>query len=296
MADISDVEQAIVSLISDVVYPSGTSQPSIVRDKDGSTVGVRVYRGWPQPASLDSDLAAKIVNISVFPRGSVERNTTRYLTDYQEISRQTATFTAVVADSAVIIGGVYDAAISQFVTVLVGPRIAVSVAVAANDTPATVAASLAALLSAQGVGATVAGSVVTVHSSAFLVATVGVNGEQMLETRRQQTQVLITLWCANPAIRDNAGRVIEPFLADATFLTLADGSAARFRYHGTVSSDTGQKIQTYRRDLIYDVEYATTKTDSATEVTAVTIGSKNGPIPIGVTPENPSTQTVLPTA
>jgi hypothetical protein len=41
-------------------------------------------------------------------------------------------------------------------------------------------------------------------------------------------------------------------------LTLADGTGGRVRYRSTSSFDEAQDAQLYRRDLIYDVDYATT--------------------------------------
>jgi hypothetical protein len=294
MADISDVEQAIVSLVAGLIYPNGTSQPSVVKNKAGVAVGVKVYRGWPEPASLDADLAAGVVNINVYNRGSVERNTTRFPVDYQEISRGVATVTATVSDNTIAIGGTVDATVSQFVTVLIGSRGVVSYAVQAGDTLATIATALAALITSQFATATVNGSTVTVESSAYLAARVGVNGVQMAEIRRQQTQMQIVLWCPDPVTRDNTAKAIEPSLAATTFLTCADTSAARFRYHGSTSSDRGQKEQAYRRDLIYDVEYATTLTDTATEITSVPVTTEGGPVSIGVSPGNQTTEFVAP--
>lgn len=295
MADISDVEQAIVSLISATLYPNGTSAPCVATNKAGAAVPSSVYRGWPQPAPLDADLAAGKLNISVFSRGSIERNTTRHSNEFREISRQAATVTAALVDNKITIGGAPATGVAQFVTVLVGPRVAASYGVLPGDTSASIAVALSALISAQGIDATVSGSVITVNSSAYLVVNVGVNGTQMSLLRQQQTQVLITMWCPDPFIRDNVAKVIEPVLAKKTFLTMPDTSVARFRYHGTVVSDEGQKVKEYRRDLIYDIEYATTETDTATEVTAVGIGGKAAGLPLG-SPGIPTTQSNLPLA
>jgi hypothetical protein len=277
MADISDVEQAIVNLIDSVVYPNGDGQASALLNGSNAVVPARIYRGWPKPASLDVDVAAGTINISVFPRGSIERNTTRYIVDFQDVFLEVATVAAAAVDNKVTISGAPAVGVAQFVTVLVGGRVAVSYGVLNADTPASIAAALVTLLAGQGISAAAVGGVITVNSSAPLIANVGINGKQLKEIRRQQTQVLITLWCHNPAVRDNAAKLIEPVLAAATFLELPDTSTARFRYHGTVTSDEGQKVQVYRRDLIYDVEYATTIKDTATEVTAVGIGGIGAP-------------------
>ena len=59
MADISDVEQAVADAVTTILYPAGTSQSSIV----GALC--RVYRGWPNSATLNADLSAGAVNVTV---------------------------------------------------------------------------------------------------------------------------------------------------------------------------------------------------------------------------------------
>jgi hypothetical protein len=269
VADLSDVETAIVTLITGLVYPGGTSLPSAVLNAASVPIAVKLARGWPVPAQLDTDLAAGAANITVYSRGSVERNTTRYPDGFQDVSLSTPTLTATVNGNQVTIGGTNNQEFVQFVTILIGPRVVVSYQPSSGDTTATIAAALAAKITAAFATATVVGSTITVPSSAYLVAEVGVTGTQIAEVRRQRTQAQITLWCPTPTIRDNIAKLIEPTLALQTFLTMPDQTAARFRYHNTVVTDQAQKVQLYRRDLIYDVEYATTVTDTATEVTAI---------------------------
>lgn len=77
MSDLSDVSNALVTLIASTLYPNGTGQPSVV------VMPCVVYAGWPIPQQLDADLLAGKINVSVFPTPT-ERNTTRYpMTDWQ---------------------------------------------------------------------------------------------------------------------------------------------------------------------------------------------------------------------
>ena len=62
MADVTDVANALVSVIAGVVYPNGTTQPSI------TNCPILVYQGWPVAQTLDTDLKAGTVHISVFPK------------------------------------------------------------------------------------------------------------------------------------------------------------------------------------------------------------------------------------
>ncbi len=62
MADLKEVGDKLVALIADAVYPNGTSQPSVTGDT------ILVFQGWPNSQQLETDLRAKKVHISVFPR------------------------------------------------------------------------------------------------------------------------------------------------------------------------------------------------------------------------------------
>lgn len=298
MADLSDVESAIVTLIAGLVYPTGTASPSAVLNAASQPVPVKLMRGWPVPAQLDADLAAGTANISIFSRGSVERNTTRYPDGYQDISVGVATLTTTVSGNKVVIGGTNNQSVPQFVTIVIGPRVVVSYQPAPSDTLAIIATALAGQITAAFAVATVIGSTITVPTSAFMVAEVGVTGTQIAEVRRQRTQVQMTLWCPSPTIRDNIAKLIEPTLSLQTFLTMPDTTAARFRYHNTVVSDDAQKVAIYRRDLIYDVEYATTVTDTGTEITAIVqnvaggLAPASGPVNTNNMPIAPQTTPV----
>lgn len=95
MADLPDVENALVSTIATALYPSGASpgQPSAAGPV------CKIYRGWPIPTAtgLDPDLAAGIVNISVFTESGGEKNTTRCQTDWQMMTPAAPQITLAVA-------------------------------------------------------------------------------------------------------------------------------------------------------------------------------------------------------
>jgi hypothetical protein len=286
VSDLSDVETAIVNTLAALVYPTGTGNPSAVLNDAGQPAPVRLYRGWPISAALDADLAAGIPNISVTPRNGTEKNTTRFHPDYQTVTLEVATVAAAVnaLDQVVITGG-GSPTVTQWVTVLVGTRVVVAYNVLAADTPTTIAAALAALLTAAGVPATSSvGTVSLTGSAPYLAAQAGVTGTQAAEWRRQETQVQITMWCPTPLVRDNAAKLVEPTLAKTTFLTMPDSFQARFRYHNTIQFDGGEKVALYRRDLIYSAEYATTDLDTGWQVTATDTNVQGSQAPLGSAP------------
>src|SRR5260363_181614 len=104
MADLAEVEQALVKHISQAAYPNGVDQPSV------AACDIAVFQGWPKLEALSAARDAGHVQISVFPRPE-ERVTTVTADDggwdeqshedktgigLREIRRQTRTFQITV--------------------------------------------------------------------------------------------------------------------------------------------------------------------------------------------------------
>ncbi|OCJ12473.1 hypothetical protein A6U86_05475 [Rhizobium sp. AC27/96] len=252
MADISDVEKAIVTKVSAALYPNGTSQPSII------TAPCKVMRGWPVPKQLDTDLDTGILTISVFPM-PMERNTTRFTTDLQTLNIPTPTITATISGQTITFAGTIGS--TQNIGVTVGSWQSTSETVVypatTSDTMTTVATGLAALLVGAGIAATSSGPVLTLPPSAIVTAAVGVFGTVWQEFKRQERAVMVSLWCPNPAMRDQAAPIIDLALVKNEHLLLPDGSGARMVYQRTMISDERQTLEIYRRDFVYMVEYGT---------------------------------------
>jgi hypothetical protein len=283
MADLADVENALVSLIAATVYPNGTGQPSI------ANVGIAVYRGWPQPKALEDDLAAVgagtggKVHISVFTRPE-EHNVTRYPKDWQQQSAPAPTLTLTVNGQQVTVGGTVSTPQNAVVFVNNAPFVYV---VQANDTPTTIAAALAALINAGSVipfggmfvpvpGPTSAGPVITMPASARMgVARVGASGISIMEVRRQERTFQITVWANSEANRSAIAGPLDAALANTLRFTLPDQTSARLIYKGSPVLDGVEKSNLYRRDLLYSVEYATTVTETDTQVTAEQLNVSN---------------------
>ncbi len=62
MADMSDAANGLVTEIAGIMYPQGTSAPSLTGDR------LLVYQGTPDAVTLANDLAAGTIHVSVFPR------------------------------------------------------------------------------------------------------------------------------------------------------------------------------------------------------------------------------------
>ena len=248
MAAQSDVETALVELAAAALYPNGT--------EEGAAIGsnIRLYRGWPNATALDADLAAGVVNVTVFPVPHATRNTTRYLPDWLpdpvvptltvSVSGVTATFTGT-ADLGQLAGLLVDGTSYVHRTV-------------AGDTPALVAATLAAAIYPSRIVLT-SGSSVTIPSASSLIARTAADATGVQELRRQQQEFRITAWCPSPGLRDAACEAMDIVFAATPFLALPDGSAARLRFASSTTLDTRQDALLYRRDILYSVEYPTTQ-------------------------------------
>lgn len=247
MADQSDVETALVDLASAALYPNGTTAPGVCGQP------CRVYRGWPNPAALDADLAAGHVNVTVFPAEAGPRNTTRY-PDSWVTSPPAATLTVSVADNTVTFGGSADP--GQLAGIAADGKTYVYRTVA-NDSPALVAGNFAALARADFL-VQLAGSAVTLPGASDVIARVVADAASLKEVRRQRQSFRIVCWCSDPSIRDTVAAAIDVALAPLHFISLADGTDARLIFSGGATLDRSEDAALYRRDLLYDVEYATT--------------------------------------
>jgi hypothetical protein len=152
MADVSDVEAVLTSVLTQQIYPSGTSEPSIVNTP------CKIYRGWPIPANLDSDLAAGIINVSVFPQ-ALETNVTKYQRKWLELPVAEPTLTVEVFANTITILGVPSSPLN--VAAIVNGT-AYVYAVQPSDTLTSIATGLAALINVD-IEATSSQNVVTVE-------------------------------------------------------------------------------------------------------------------------------------
>jgi hypothetical protein len=246
MADISDVEQAIANTVTSILYPVGPAQSSIIG------VLCRIYRGWPNAATLNSDLTAGSVNVTVVTDNDNGRTTTRYLPEWHTTPSQPGV-TASATGQTIAISG--NPAIGDLVGALVD-RAAYAYRVQTGDTPDLVASNLKQLIEANR-PATVQGFTITVPDAGSIKVRVVCDNATSFESRRQEKDVRIICWCPTPPIRDSVVSAIDLAIDQLSFIDLPDGSSARVVYRNTASYDQAQNALLYRRDLIYTVEYPT---------------------------------------
>ena len=249
MADQADVENALVDAISSALYPGGASAPSVLG------VLTRVYRGWPQSISLDTDLAAGNVNISVFPVPSSITPKTRFPAEWysapgavrlviQQVG-ETVTFDGDV-DPGVIVGIIVDEETYAYHTQI-------------GDSVNSVVEQVGNLVRARR-DAFVLNNTLYIPGAARIIARVQSSFITTTEVRRQSQVFRISFWCATPEIRDQACARVDLWLAGLNFLTLSDGSSARLISRGGETIDRDSDANLYRRDILYEAEFATTTT------------------------------------
>jgi hypothetical protein len=249
MADISDVEQALVETVTATLYPAGSSQSSIV----GALC--RIYRGWPNAATLNTDLNAGVVNVTVGTDNDSGRTTTRYLLQWQTGPAQPGT-AACIAGRVITISG--TPVVGDVVGAIID-GVTFAYRIQASDTPELVAANLGQSIQAIRI-ATLQGADITIHGATSIVIRVVCDNPASFESRRQEKDLRIICWCPTPSIRDAIVSALDTSIDKLAFLSLPDASEARIIYRNTASYDQAQNALLYRRDLIYTVEYATITT------------------------------------
>jgi hypothetical protein len=250
MADQSDVENALTAIVANALYPAGTASPSVT----GNTC--RVYRGSPTAPALAADLAAGVSHVTVVARGAV-KNVTRYPRVWQSVAPVAASLSVHVEARSASFSGA--CAVGQLAGVAVDGAL-FPYAVQANDTPATIASNLAALLRSARWIVDYSGATIAVPAATQFTARV-VNGAGSLqEIKRQAQEFVITLWCPDPQNRDAAAPAVDEALAGTPFIPLADGSYARMIFAGSDVVDEAEDATLYKRNLRYSAEYPTTLT------------------------------------
>lgn len=279
MADESEVEASLVSAIAASIYPSGTGASSVLL----GNAPCRVFRGWPIEKNLKDDLASGIANVSIYPRNGVERNKTSYPREPVTLTRAPKTLIATVSGQTITIGG----SISTPLNVLIlAPHVTVNYAVQPSDTLTTIATGLSAALAIPFPGTTNIGPVITVVGfPGVLMARVAASGVQATEIRRIDKGFQVSLWAANPEVRDSLAKVVDPALTRPTFFTLPDGSDAWVKYDSTLMFDTPQEEGLYRRDLFYNVEFAMMDLSTDPEIGAGVVGATGGASPYPGVPD-----------
>ncbi len=253
MAELADVEQALVDVMIAAVYPGGVSALSAVG------VPVRIYRGRPTNAALIADRATGTVEVSVCPLADATRNTTRWGVQ-ETLLPSPSTLTVDVTNNSATFAGV--AISGDLAGALINHAHAFVYQAQAGDLAPLIAAALASAIR-PSMTCWLTGATITVPGAFALVARTAAEVQVLQEWCRQEQGFQISIWAPTPVIRDRVAQLLGQALAQISFLTLADGTGGRLRFRATANFDGDQAASVYRRDLTFDVEYGTTLTSGS---------------------------------
>lgn len=255
MADLSDVVDKLGSQVESIVYPNGTSQPSI------AGIGIQIGPGWPLENELNDYLVAGNVMVSIFPTAMERDKTTFQRTDIVS-SVNTPTLTVTVSSNTVTVGGTVT--LPQSVMLIVN-KVGYAYAVLNADTLSTIASALAALIP----GATAVGPVITISGAYSIVGRIAVQAQLVEILSRMDRVFMISVWAPTRNLRTLVAKALKTSLDATPRLTLADNTDCQVVYKSTYENDTLQRSRLYRRDLCYRILYMSTATTTAMTVTDV---------------------------
>ena len=258
MASVRDVENAIKQIVTATIYPNGASSPSVI-----SPATVRIANGWPVSEVLDRDLLAGNAQITVFPVGMSDKNTTRFTQIWQESQRNSATLFASVSGNEIILTGTVT--VPQAVLIVLDKQ-NYGHEVLPTDTLDSIAAALAAIMPS----ATAAGGVITVNGAFLsLAAHIVVTGKLAMEYKRQKKLFYVNVFAPNAAKREILGNAVEQALGQSIYLEFDDGTSAPIFYKGILEQDAFEKNKVYQRTLVWDIEYPSMVYREGTEIQSI---------------------------
>lgn len=279
MADLDDITRYLAVEAASAVYPNGTLLPSV------ANMDVTIFEGWPNAEKLDRDVAGlddagagrlngPAAQVSVYPMPGTGNAV------YQ-IQDHTYVISPVVLGMAVsVVGNVISVTgqpnTGEFLTLVCDNAVVLS---RGGASTAALLAALAADAIAAGYAATSDATSLTVPVGHELVVRQGGRAIMGKVTNRQCQLVMVSVWAPNKVSRGLLAAAIDVEIKKHIRVSMPDTSQAIIKYNRTNQSDEGQMNTIYRRDLIYDVEYATLEVFDAYTVTSVntTIASLNGP-------------------
>lgn len=264
MADLTDVQNALVTVVAQTLYPNGTAQPSAVG------AAARIFPGWPQPQQLDADMAAGVVQVSVFGT-AISRAVPQMPPVWQTISITQTQLAASVSGMTITLTGTVTT--PQAVSVQQG-QVQASYAVQPTDTTTSICTALAAMI----LGATSSGNTLTLPPGATPQMLFAQPATVLQEVGRQRQVFQVSVWVPTPTLRAQVASLIDPAIRLAYRLQMPDTTAAEVRFQGAMDDDQVQKVACFIRHLRFEVEFATTNVQQTTTVTlpVVNLSSPSG--------------------
>ena len=277
----------VLSAVSQMVQMATEALPAA----RGGILNVQVGIDWPSTRVLQQAVKGGNAIVAVFDR-KLTRNTTRWIPTVIGETLTLATLTTA-ASSSILANG--SGTITLGGSVTVGDAVscvlmngtaqqAVIVSGFSTDTPATMAAKLAAAINADPVlatwvSATVSGSVVTVQSlgpSLTMFSSTGNNGSAIIEIGRRLREIQIACWASTVEDRNLLAGQIDTLLSTIEAmigpyqagLVLADGTSGYLKIGSDYQLDDATLSDAYRHDFMLSVDHGVTTQDALYSVLA----------------------------
>jgi hypothetical protein len=262
MADLSDITAYLETAVTAAVYPNGTSQPSV------ANMDVRIFEGWPLPDQLDRDMGGTMLtgtppvvttrpngplsNVSIYPMAGMNASVYQILDNTYIISMPVFGLAITLVGQVLTITG--TPSVGEYVTIEADRTFVYS------RTGASAAAIITALVADIAVnypGVTSTSSTITMPNTFALLVRHGGVGVLGKVTHRQKQSIMVSVWAPNHRARTALASALDNALKQNIRITMPDTSQVVICYNRTNFSDEKQLATIYRRDLIYDAEYAT---------------------------------------
>lgn len=271
MADLSDVTTYLAGVAANAVYPNGTARPSI------AGLDCRIFEGWPQAAKLDHDMAGQddngnprpngaVPNVSVYPMPGTGINVYQILDKTYVITPPAINLTVAVADTVITVTG--QPAAGEYITLVLDDAVVCS---QVGNTTQALLVALAAQAQGFGYAASSTSTTLTVPFGHSMTVRQGGQAVMGKVTHRQRQAIMVTVWAPTHALRSTLAGAIDNAIKLNNKVSMPDTSQALVIYSRTIQTDEQQVATIYRRDLIFDVEYATVEQFPGYVVTSSTI-------------------------
>jgi hypothetical protein len=284
MADLSDITAFLANSATSAVYPNGASQPSV------ANMDVLIHEGWPIAEQLTLDLrgleiafegappmprpTGKRAHVSVFPMpGGSTPYQILYPVRVQIIQEPTINCAVSVTGEAITYTG--TPALGEILTI-VADGTAFSTNAAAGATNISILQALLAKVQVTFPSASLSGNVLTVPFNFQMTVRQGGVGLLGRVIHRECQRIWVTIWAPDPTTRSTLAKAVDVAIKRHVIVTLPDTSQAKIIYTGTNVFDDRQNEGLYRRDLIFDAEFATLETTPGTTITTVGITLQAG--------------------
>lgn len=274
MADISDVLDAVATIVETACYPNGTTKPSVTTNQ------ITIGQGWPLPTDLDAAFKAvpPEAYVSVFPTAgasSVEQVTADPVVIVPAVHGMSASIDST-GRVATVTG---TPGVGEYLTLVINNGKSYSYAAVQGDTLSTVCQQVATLAAVDYPGTAAVGGVITV-AAPYVEVRIGAPGTMGEIIHRQKNLIMVTVWAPTPADRTTISAAVDIALKNNLRITLPDTSAALLSFNTTHFIDDGENAGEYRRDMVYVADFLTINQFTAYEVTSFTVDMNGASSPV----------------